>query len=72
MSAGVTLGTERDEIQLGIFARMAAKFLGEPPSPTSCRTIDTARRPDAAAAALDSRTTPDSAARARALDQSSS
>ena len=27
MSAGVTLGTERDEIQLGIFARMAAKFL---------------------------------------------
>jgi hypothetical protein len=27
MSAGVTLGTERDEIQLGIFARKAAKLL---------------------------------------------
>jgi hypothetical protein len=27
MNAGVTLGTERDEIQLGIFARVAAKFL---------------------------------------------
>ncbi len=27
MSAGVTLGTERDEIQFGIFARMAAKLL---------------------------------------------
>jgi hypothetical protein len=27
MSAGVTLATEGDEIQLGIFARMAAKFL---------------------------------------------
>jgi hypothetical protein len=27
VSAGVTLGTERDEIQLGIFARMAAQFL---------------------------------------------
>ena len=27
MSPGVTLATERDEIQLGIFARMAAKFL---------------------------------------------
>ena len=27
MSSGVTLATERDEIQLGIFARMAAKFL---------------------------------------------
>ncbi len=27
MSAGVTHGTECDEIQLGIFARTAAKFL---------------------------------------------
>jgi len=27
MSPGVTLATERDEIQLGIFARLAAKFL---------------------------------------------
>jgi hypothetical protein len=27
MSAGVARGTERDEIQRGIFARMAAKFL---------------------------------------------
>jgi len=27
MSPGVALATERDEIQLGIFARMAAKFL---------------------------------------------
>jgi hypothetical protein len=27
MSSGVTLATERDEVQLGIFARMAAKFL---------------------------------------------
>jgi hypothetical protein len=27
MSSGVTLATERDEIQIGIFARMAAKFL---------------------------------------------
>ena len=27
MSPGVTLATERYEIQLGIFARMAAKFL---------------------------------------------
>jgi hypothetical protein len=26
MRAGVTHGTERDEVQLGIFARMAAKF----------------------------------------------
>jgi hypothetical protein len=69
--ARVTLGTECDEIQLGIFARMDCEMPhGEPPSPTSCRTIDTASHRAAAPAAAASRTTSGPAENARLWGES--